>query len=163
MKSIYIVLSLVLFVNSAHLLSAIEDFKITSNGLNGVAHSGDPVAIDYSKKKATILVFLSSICPCSDSHTSIVKKLAAKNPAFQFVGIHSNHNENKARALAYFKGKELGFPVIHDSESIIGKSLGAVKTPHIFIKDSKGETIYNGSVTDSSNAKTAKIQHLANA
>jgi len=147
----------------AFLNSCASKTEFESKTINGISHSGKIVSIDLKLKKATVLIFLSSTCPCSDSHVSIVKSLSKKFTDFQFVGVHSNYNEDKGKAAEYFKEKDFSFPIIYDAETVIAKKFGALKTPHVFILNNQSEIIYNGSVTDSANAQTAKEQFLEKA
>lgn len=128
--------------------------------IEGHTHHDKKVVVDFKKNKNTVVVFLSAYCPCSNSHVEILKTLSKKYPQVKFVGVHSNYTERKKNALKYFDKVEMNFPVIHDAESEIAKKLGAVKTPHAFIINEEGETIYNGSVTDSSNGLAAKENFL---
>lgn len=142
------------------LTSCATTSKNSITKIEGKSHTGKSISIDLNKNKTTVAVFMSAYCPCSKSHTKIIKNLNEKYKDIKFVGIHSNYNERKNKAMEYFKNENFGFPVIHDKESTLAKKLGALKTPHVFVFNNKGEVIYNGSVTDSANAKTAKIQHL---
>lgn len=132
----------------------------TKAAINGLNHAGKKVEIEIPHNKATVVVFLSSKCPCSNSHIGTIKDLKNKFSDVQFIGVHSNYNEDKKSAEEYFQQANLGFPIIYDDQTSIAKELGAVKTPHAFILDSKGKIIYNGSVTSSSNAVLAKENFL---
>lgn len=128
--------------------------------IEGKTHKGENVSIDLEKKKATVVVFLSARCPCSNSNSALVEKLAKKYSDFQFVGIHSNYDEPLGLALSYFGRKDFNFPVIYDQETELAKKFGALKTPHVFIINHAGEVIYNGSVSSSTNADLAKEIYL---
>jgi thioredoxin-related protein len=130
------------------------------NTIDGVNHNDEKVSVATDEKKATVVIFMSARCPCSDSHTKIIKNLNQKYKDINFVGIHSNYNEKKHRARQYFANKKLGFPIIHDSESVLAKKFGAMKTPHVFIINSAGNIVYKGSVTDSANASGATVNYL---
>jgi len=100
--------------------------------------------------KATVLLFLSARCPCSNSHVSEIKDLNTLfKDQIRFIGIHSNQNENALESKKYFTQIELGFPVLEDSDAIIADRYKAFKTPHVFVLDSRGEVIYRGGVSSS--------------
>jgi peroxiredoxin len=128
--------------------------------LTGQTHKNETVEITPNENTATVLVFLSAICPCSKSHIPELKKLSEKFPQIKFYGIHSNYNENQQDALQYFEMAALPFPVVHDSESLIAKKYGALKTPHAFILNNQGEVIFDGAVTSASNAAMAEEKFL---
>lgn len=139
---------------------ATHNTKPNSTRISGITHFDEKVEVDFTKHKNTVLVFLSANCPCSHSHVQVLKEMSKKYNDVNFVGVHSNYNERKKRAVKYFKEQNLGFPVIYDFNSEIAKKMGAVKTPHAFIINKNAKVTYNGSVTSSSNAKVAKENFL---
>lgn len=132
--------------------------KITK--IEGKSHEGKEILIETSKKKATIVIFLSSVCPCSNSNIQMLKKEVAKYPEYQFVGIHSNFNEDPIQAKKYFKEKGLNFPIIKDYDSRLVNVFDAVKTPHVFILDSNGNTLYKGGTSNASQLDNATENYL---
>lgn len=111
--------------------------------------------------KPTVVIFMSSKCPCSKSHEAELKAMATEFPGAQFVGVQSNSDETEAKGMEHFKSAALGFPVIHDPKSKIADSFGAEKTPHVYIVAAGGkEVIYQGGVTDAHRANQAKVFYL---
>jgi hypothetical protein len=112
-----------------------------------------------------VIVFLSSTCPCSVSHESLLKSLAAefKQKDFQFFGVLANQSEDRAGAERHFQSADLGFPILLDLQLRLLKELRALKTPHVFILNSKGETVYRGAVTDSHDAPASSKNYLKTA
>lgn len=113
------------------------------------------------EKKFKVIVFLSAKCPCSNSHIKELNELSKKYPAFEFVGIHSNADEKLQESQKYFTQSHMEFPVVEDSKQKIAEEFKALKTPHVFILNSKLELLYQGGVTDSSDAAQAKKHFLA--
>ncbi len=113
-----------------------------------------------SGKKATVVVFMSAVCPCSGSHEGLLKKMAQDFSDFQFVAVHANIDEKLEDSQKHFKEAALGFPVIEDSRSVLANHFGALKTPHVYVLGPQGEMIYQGGVTDSHVGPTAKKQYL---
>lgn len=145
---------------SAFLFSCASSQPNITKKLEGLDHKEKSLSFDYKDKKNTVVVFLSSVCPCSNSHIKTLKALSNEFKETQFVGVHSNYTEDKTKAMAYFNKMELPFPIIYDKETEIAKRFGAVKTPHAFILNQQGQIIYNGAVTSSSNAEIAKYNYL---
>lgn len=127
--------------------------------------SGEKIQIqaERSSKKGTVIVFLSAKCPCSNSHTEVLTKLAQKYPDFAFLGVHSNLDEDLASSQKYFRTANLPFRILQDEKTKIADALNAYKTPHCFVLNPKGEILYQGGVTDSSNAPTAERIYLEEA
>lgn len=121
-----------------------------------------PIEI-HPKEKGTVVVFLSAKCPCSASHINEIKRLAAENPAFQFVGVHSNSNEGKELSQNYFKLVALNFPVLQDTGGKLANEFRASKTPHVFLLSPAGKAVYKGGVTDSKNCDTSGRNYLKEA
>lgn len=115
------------------------------------------------KPKGTVAVFLSAKCPCSDSHIEDLKKLFRAYPDFRFVGIHANPDESLELSKSYFKKAQLPFPVLEDNKSRLANAFKALKTPHAFVLNPKGEILYQGGVTNSIHAKAADKHFLADA
>ncbi len=113
-----------------------------------------------SKTKGLVLVFLSARCPCSNSHLPLVEKLSHEFPEFQFVAVHSNVDEPKDQAQAYFKTQGFTIPVIQDEKNQLADQYKASKTPHVFVLSPDGEILYKGGVTNSADAGGAEKHYL---
>lgn len=126
--------------------------------------NGNAALIDFKlSKRPTAIVFLSSKCPCSNSHIDLIAKLARQNSAIQFIGIHSNQDEEIEPARAYFKSLALPFPVIRDENAKIADFFKAFKTPHAYLLDAQMQQVYQGGVTDCAEANKSKRQYLEEA
>lgn len=112
-------------------------------------------------RKGLVIIFLSTKCPCSNSHIDLVKKLSEQYKDFRFLIVHSNPDESKTEAVAYFKIFSSPIEVIRDEKTKIADTLRAYKTPHAFVLNAKGEMIYRGGVTNSAHAASADRQFLA--
>ena len=127
---------------------------------------GTPLQIDLKKPKlATVVAFLSTRCPCSASHQPVLNEIQKEfEPAgFQFVGIHSNANEDLEEARQFFKKAGLTFPVIQDTRSQIADKYQAFKTPHVYIISPTQEILFQGGVDNSKLAEKATRFYLKDA
>lgn len=113
-----------------------------------------------SENKATVIVFLSAKCPCSASHEEILKGLRAEFKDFTFLGIHSNSDEPIDITESHFKNSQMTFPILEDTKNAWANQFGALKTPHAFVVNTKGEIIYQGGVTNSHVGPAATTQYL---
>lgn len=113
-----------------------------------------------SEKSGTVVVFISAKCPCSASHEEVLKSLSREFPEFQFIGVHANSDESAEITKKHFAETKLPFPVIQDTQSALANKLGALKTPHVFVLNGKGDVVYQGGVTDSHVGPTAKNNFL---
>lgn len=105
--------------------------------------------IDLQEKRGTVIIFLSAVCPCSDSHLPEIKQLAAEFSDFQFLGIHSNLDEDEEVTKKYFSQASLPFPVLQDENQVWANEWKALKTPHAFVLLKNGNLAYQGGVSSS--------------
>ncbi len=126
--------------------------------------TGKETEFPMAGKKATVVVFLSAKCPCSNSHEASLKKLSEKysSKGFQFVGVHSNQDENDVMTKSHFKGSALPFSVVADPGAKVADELKALKTPHVFVYKNN-EIVFQGGVDDSADAGSAKQKFLESA
>lgn len=111
----------------------------------------------------SVVVFLSPLCPCSQSHEKSLRKLAEAFPSVQFLGVVSNALEPEMQARAHFTKAALPFPIIEESHHAWADSFGALNTPHAFVFDSKGDLLFQGGVDNSRDAAKATRQYLEEA
>jgi thiol-disulfide isomerase/thioredoxin len=128
----------------------------------------DIVSATEIRREATLdkplaVVFLSAVCPCSESHIAELINLAASYPNINFVGVHSNSDESPALSKTYFDRSKLPFPVIQDVEGRLANLYGAFKTPHVFVEDGNGKILYRGGISNSHDFKQADRKYLREA
>jgi hypothetical protein len=123
--------------------------------------TGESLEYKWSEsQKGSVLVFLSSSCPCSHAHVGHLTELVKTYPEIKFIGVHSNADESLAESEKYFKSLNLPFPVIQDNSSEWADRLKAYRTPHAFLVTSEGELAYQGGVTSSADPKKADSFYL---
>lgn len=152
-------------INAIFLLAFILPFQITKAAapLSGTRLSDGKSVELAAGKKGSVLVFLSTKCPCSNSHLPMLKQLAAEYKDFSFWAVHSNADEPLSQTSAYFKEAALPFPVIQDADGKLADEFKALKTPHAFLLSPEGKILYRGGVTSSANAAEAKKHYLHDA
>ena len=139
-----------------HFVNAPSEIK----GENLITGASQSIFVKESKEKGTVIIFMSAKCPCSNSHVSVLKKVADQHKDFQFVVVHSNTDETVKESAEYVKKANLPFAVIQDDGAKIADQLKAFKTPHVFVINNKSEILYQGGVTDSSNGESASKNFL---
>jgi len=111
----------------------------------------------------TVISFLSSKCPCSNSHLMHLMDLQNKFPQFLFIGVHSNKKGKKEVVRSFFRKKAFSLPLLFDSTLKLANSFRAIKTPHTFVIGKKGNLLFHGGITNSINFKFATKFYLSDA
>lgn len=141
------------------LMTAISVRSLACSGevIAGVdLRTGKSVSVDPKKASlGTVVVFLSAKCPCSISHEPSLARLSGDFPGFQFVGVHSNAEEELVPSTFHFQQSPIGFPVVRDRELRLANAFGAFKTPHAFVVSPSGECVFQGGVDNSRDAGRA--------
>jgi hypothetical protein len=123
--------------------------------------SGKTLEYSWSEsKKGSVLVFLSSSCPCSHAHIGHLIDLTKTYPEMKFIGVHSNANETTVESEKYFRSLNLPFPVIRDNDTEWADRLKAYRTPHAFVVTPEGILAYQGGVTSSADPEKADSFYL---
>lgn len=131
--------------------------------LNGTELLSDKVISVSPQSAGSVVVFLSAVCPCSNSHIEEIKSLAKAHPEMSFVAVHSNLEEGLEESRAYFQKAQLGFPVIQDKNTVIADEFKALKTPHAFVISKDGKLLYQGGVSSSRDIARADRKFLREA
>jgi peroxiredoxin/mono/diheme cytochrome c family protein len=109
-------------------------------------------------KQATVLVFVSTECPMSNSYlpqlVSLAQEYAPKGVAF--AAINANPEEDLRVVTAHAKEFGLSFPLLLDPKQAAVKILGATTNPEVFVLDSKLELRYRGRIDDGYSARLVK-------
>ncbi len=134
------------------------------SGLDLVTGKSETIALS-SAQRATVIVFLSTRCPCSASHQAVLNQIAGEFGAqgIRMVGVHSNANESQEEAMAYFSVAKLAFPVIQDPRTVLADRFEAFKTPHAYIVGPKLEILFQGGVDNSKIYERATQHYLRDA
>jgi len=153
-----------LFLLLAHLSALAGVLPPTIEGLD--LRNQALASVDFSKAKfGTVVVFLSTNCPCSTGHEKTLTKLYTdfSKRGFQFIGVHSNQDEGLTQAGSHFSGSKLPFPVIQDPHATLANTFGALKTPHAYIVTPAKEILFRGGVDECHIAVNAKKHFLQTA
>jgi hypothetical protein len=117
--------------------------------------TGQLEKINFNDNQNKVIVFLSTQCPCSQSHENLLAQLATQFIDFKFLAIHSNINEDVAQARDHFLHSAIKFSIYQDNNAKLADEFKALKTPHAYIVNAKGEIVYAGGVSNSSRAENA--------
>lgn len=138
----------------------IADFTLTDTATGKLTRLyGD------KKQKATVVLFLSSRCPCSGKYDVRNKALAERYSKLgvRFVAVNGSQDEPSTEVAAHAKKAAFPFPVVKDTDGKVVDALGAQVTPEAFVLDAKGTLRYHGRVDDSRDGLAIRNHDLRNA
>lgn len=159
-KMISIQLFLLLLLAQTMSLASIPNQWSGKNLITGNSWS---MPSHFQDKKGHVIIFMSSKCPCSNSHAAELIKLADLYKDFRFTAVHSNMDETYESSQDYFKKLGFKFDIVQDDKAEMADQLKAFKTPHVFVLSPNAEILYQGGITNSSHAPSATQHFLADA
>ncbi len=154
----------ILFLSCAAILAG--DFPVGSK-LPAIAFNGPgaPPAIATSAAKATVVIFVSTQCPVSNSYngrlTALYNDYSPKG--VQLVFVNANQSESTSDVEEHEHRVGWPFKVVKDADDSLANRLNAQHTPEAFVFDQSGTLVYHGRVDNSMHAEEVKRQDLRNA
>lgn len=153
MKYLFFIILLISNVSAA--INNISGFSITSN-------KNISIEID-NVNHPIVAIFISKDCPCSKGNLNYIESLSKNYPEFKFIGIHAMKDAKIEEVKNYLKDKNISFEILTDEDLKLTDKFKALKTPHAFIVNTKGEIVYNGGISNSTFPEDAKVFYLKNA
>jgi peroxiredoxin len=151
----YLALAGTLCAQEFKLGSHVSDFQVRDL-------DGKPVAFSALKGPITVVTFIATQCPVSNSYnqrmSDLYRDYAAKNVKFIFV----NANRSEPAVEVRDHAKRVGFPfaVYKDPENVLADRFDAQVTPESFVIDNAGIIRYHGAIDDSQNEARVHTRRL---
>jgi thiol-disulfide isomerase/thioredoxin len=151
---------------SAGILCA-QEFKLGSHVSDFQVRDldGKPVAFATLKGPITVVTFIATQCPVSNSYnqrmSALYKDYAAKNVKFIFVNANRSEPASEVREHA----QRVGFPfaVYKDPDNVLADRFDAQVTPESFVIDSSAVVRYHGAIDDNMNEGRIHARRLRSA
>jgi len=148
---------------SAGMLCA-QEFKLGSQVSDFQVRDldGQPVAFSALKGPLTVVTFIATQCPVSNSYNQrmidLYKDYASKNVKFVFINANRSEPASEVRDHA----KRVGFPfaVYKDPGNVLADRFDAQVTPESFVIDGSGTIRYHGSIDDSMEESHVRVRRL---
>ncbi len=116
-------------------------------------YEGNSHSLDQYKDKVVVLSFTSQGCPYSRAADPIYANLMQeyKDDGVVFLSVDADKNNKTSDIEEYATsknetGKKLPFPVLKDEMNKYADTMGATRTPEIYIKDKDGKLVYHGAI-----------------
>ena len=135
--------------------SQVSDFQVRDL-------DGQPVAFSALKGPITVVTFIATQCPVSNSYNQrmidLYKDYTSKNVKFIFINANRSEPATEVRDHA----KRVGFPfaVYKDPGNVLADRFDAQVTPESFVIDSSGTIRYHGSIDDSMEESHVRVRRL---
>jgi peroxiredoxin len=148
---------------TAGILSA-QEFKLGSHVSDFQVRDLDGKAVAFSSLKGpiTVVTFVATQCPVSNSYnqrmSDLYKDYSAKNVKFIFV--NANRSEAASEVREHAKRVGFPFPVYKDPDNILADRFDAQVTPENFVIDSSGVIRYHGAIDDNMNESRVHTRTL---
>jgi peroxiredoxin len=126
---------------------------------------GKAVAFSALKGPITVVTFIATQCPVSNSYnqrmSSLYNDYSAKNVKFIFVNANRSEPASEVREHA----KRVGFPfaVYKDPDNLLADRFDAQVTPESFVIDGSGVIRYHGAIDDNMDESRAHAKRLRQA
>jgi peroxiredoxin len=141
-----------------------QEFKLGSRVSDFQVRDLDGKAVAFSSLKGpiTVVTFVATQCPVSNSYnqrmSDLYKDYSAKNVKFIFV--NANRSEPASEVREHAKRVGFPFPVYKDPDNILADRFGAQVTPENFVIDSSGVIRYHGAIDDNMNESRVRTRTL---
>ena len=135
---------LITFFSSSFSIEKFFQFKLADIDNQVVSFSG------FINNKATVIVFLLSDCPASQSYTLTLNKLSKKynTNKISFVGVFPGRYSTDDELKKFKRDYKITFPLLKDPDMILAKNLNAKVGPSCFLINDNGITVYKGRIDD---------------
>jgi hypothetical protein len=99
----------------------------------------------------TVLLFVSSQCPCTDAHRGIVNRLldTARPQGITFYCIFSNAGETPELVNYFFRNIGWDMPYLLDLNEKLADRYHATNTPEAMVLGTDGALLFRGPIDDS--------------
>jgi peroxiredoxin len=141
-----------------------QEFKLGSHVPDFQIRDLDGKAVAFSALKGpiTVVTFIATECPVSNSYnqrmSDLYRDYAAKNVKFVFVNANRSEPAGEVRDHA----KRVGFPfaVYKDPDNVLADRFDAQVTPESYVIDSAGVMRYHGAIDDNMNESRVRTRTL---
>ena len=126
------------------MLASQPDFSLQDT--TGKTHTSG----DLGENKATVLIFVATDCPNSNTYAPILARLYREySPhGFAFFNVYSDPSESAEAIRKHDADFQVPFPALLDPHQILARQTGARSTPEVVILGPAGRELYRGRVDD---------------
>jgi len=111
---------------------------------DGMEHT----SADLSRSKATVLMFVATDCPNSNTYAPVLARLyRAYSPrGVAFFNVYSDPSESASTVRKHDSDFETPFAALLDPQQTLARQTGARSTPEVVILGPAGQELYRGRI-----------------
>ncbi|HMJ70055.1 MAG TPA: redoxin domain-containing protein [Cyclobacteriaceae bacterium] len=149
------------------LSSSVFAQSIATQPLINVATDQSVVLEDFRAAKAVVVIFTSNVCAYDGYYADRLKALFgaySSNVQFLLVNSYQEAEETPDKMKSKYDLAAFGVPYLADKDQVWMKTLGARKTPEVFVLDPSAEfkVVYNGAIDDNPQLANAVKERYLN-
>ncbi|MCS7209394.1 MAG: redoxin domain-containing protein, partial [Fimbriimonadales bacterium] len=112
-----------------------------------------------------VFLFTATKCPAAQRYTVRINQLyeAYRKKGVQLFLVYPNYDDTRESVLAHRREYGLKPPVIHDSEGVLARAVGATMTPQAVLIDKKMLLRYRGAIDDNRYENRVRVHYLKDA
>lgn len=105
---------------------------------------------DYKSSQLVVLAVLGTECPLAKQYAIKLQKVADeyRDRGLVVLGIDANRQDSLTEIAAFARTNSIEFPIVKDLNQTVIESLGATRTPEVFLLDAQRNVRYHGRVDD---------------
>jgi len=130
-----------------------HDFTLTDQ-------DGNEVHLADLRGKVVVLEWINPDCPFVRRHhlerktmVDLAQKYADKGVVW--LAVNSTHYMDRQANKKWHTDWKLPYPILVDADGKVGRAYGAKSTPHMFVIDKSGQTVYQGAIDSDPSGREA--------
>ena len=105
---------------------------------------------DFSPANVLVIAFLGVECPLAKLYSERLQAIFSdfKDRGVMVLGVDANQQDSLAEMAVHARNHHIAFPFAKDTQQALVSSLGATRTPEVFVLDSQRTVKYFGRIDD---------------
>jgi hypothetical protein len=114
------------------------------------AHGVTHTAGELGRHKATVLLFVATECPNSNTYAPVLARMYREysSRGVLFLAVYSDPDDSSPRILRHDDEYQIPYAALIDPRQTLARQTGARSTPEAVIVSSHGQVLYRGRVDD---------------
>ncbi len=120
--------------------AAVKSFDLPDT--DGVRHTTG----EFRQNKATVLVFIATDCPISNSYIPELSRIGNDSRDVAFFAVYSDRDKGIAELRKHRGEYRIGFPALVDPQATLARQTGVKYTPEVVVLGPDGTVLYRGRI-----------------